>query len=463
MSQLTLPPLCTELPYHSDSAVYFEAIRHKSWPIFLDSNNDSHRDARYDIQTADPFITLTTVGKNTLINRQIGSELSSDDPFLLLQSILATFTVNQVSELPFCGGALGYFGYDLGRRIETIPSIGQDAEHIPDMVLGIYDWAIITDHQEQRCWLASYGLNSDTASKWPELEALVSSNRENKPLPSFTINSELRSNFDRQSYQAAFEKIQHYIHEGDCYQVNLAKRFEVDAKGDPWTAYSLLREHNIAPFSCYFSTPHVTVLSSSPERLLKVSHDHVETKPIKGTRPRDLNNPQRDQQLADELQASIKDRAENLMIVDLLRNDLGKACIPGSIKVPKPFALESFATVHHLVSTITGTLSQQHTASSLLRACFPGGSITGAPKLRAMEIIEELEPNRRGIYCGSVAYIGFDGKMDSSITIRTLIYSDNRLRFWAGGGIVADSDCDEEYQEVHDKAAAMLNLIDQLR
>jgi para-aminobenzoate synthetase component 1 len=159
---------------------------------------------------------------------------------------------------------------------------------------------------------------------------------------------------------------------------------------------------------------------------------------------------------------SIKDRAENLMIVDLLRNDLGKVCIPGSIKVPKPFSLESFATVHHLVSTITATLSNNQDAISLLRACFPGGSITGAPKLRAMEIIEELEPDRRGVYCGSMAYIGFDGDMDSNILIRTMIYSDNRLRFWAGGGIVADSNADEEYQEVHDKAAAMLNLIQKL-
>lgn len=273
----------------------------------------------------------------------------------------------------------------------------------------------------------------------------------------------MQSNFDKQNYQQAFDKIQSYIVEGDCYQVNLAKRFEIQAEGEAWHAYKQLRQLNAAPFCAYFSTDTAAILSSSPERLLQVDDKHVETKPIKGTRPRDLNNSEHDQQLATELQNSIKDRAENLMIVDLLRNDLGKVCVPGSIGVPRPFELESFATVHHLVSTITGTLKDDEDPVSLLRACFPGGSITGAPKLRAMEIIEELEPHRRGAYCGSIAYIGFDGNMDSNITIRTLVYSDNQLRFWAGGGIVADSNVDAEHQEIIDKASAMFKLIEQLR
>jgi para-aminobenzoate synthetase component 1 len=276
----------------------------------------------------------------------------------------------------------------------------------------------------------------------------------------FHLNGELKCNFPEQAYYQAFDKIQHYIREGDCYQVNLAKRYEIETLGEPWEAYQRLRHLNAAPFSAYFSTENLTVMSSSPERLLKVKDQQVETKPIKGTRRRDLTDPQKDKAMADALQKSLKDRAENLMIVDLLRNDLGKVCKPGSIQVPKPFELESFATVHHLVSTITGTLAEKASAIALLRACFPGGSITGAPKLRAMEIIEELEPHRRGVYCGSIGYIGFDGNMDSNITIRTLVHSENRLRFWAGGGIVADSHADEEYQEAHDKAAAMIALID---
>jgi para-aminobenzoate synthetase component 1 len=278
-----------------------------------------------------------------------------------------------------------------------------------------------------------------------------------------SVSGPLRSQLGLKQYQTAFNKIKHYIREGDCYQVNLAKRFEINAKGDPWHAYTLLRQQNAAPFSAFFSTPELTLLSSSPERLLKVHNRQVETKPIKGTRRRDLTDPIRDKALANELQQSIKDRAENLMIVDLLRNDLGKVCKLGSISVPKPFALESFATVHHLVSTITGSLAEKQDAIGLLRACFPGGSITGAPKLRAMEIIEELEPDRRGPYCGSIAYIGFDGNMDSNILIRTLAYNDDKLRFWAGGGIVTDSNVNDEYQEIHDKAAALLALIEQLR
>ncbi|EEF80738.1 para-aminobenzoate synthase, component I [Methylophaga thiooxydans DMS010] len=377
-----------------------------------------------------------------------------------MESLLSPTHQSQTS-LPFCGGAIGYFAYDLGRRIESLPAYALDAEGIPEMAVGIYDWAVITDHKLKRCWLASFGLDPHTHTIWPDLVEILSSVTPSEPA-SFTVDGKLTSNLTEAAYKQAFDKIKHYITEGDCYQVNLAKRFEVEASGDAWLAYQRLRSQNAAPFSAFFNPGNVSVMSSSPERLLQVQQDHVETKPIKGTRPRDLTNPDRDKQLAADLQESLKDRAENLMIVDLLRNDLGKVCKPGSINVPKPFALESFATVHHLVSTITGKLAADKTSVSLLRACFPGGSITGAPKLRAMEIIEELEPNRRGVYCGSLGYIGFDGNMDTNITIRTLVYNDNRLRFWAGGGIVADSEVESEHQEVHDKAAAMFRLVDGL-
>lgn len=456
------PPLCVELPYRLDSSLYFEALGDLPWPVFLDSTQNSTQDNRYDILAADPLITLTTWDANTIIQtRGKTATRSHKDPFLLLQQQLASYPQQTSTELPFCGGVIGYFGYDLNRQIETLPSTANNSEAIPDMAVGIYDWAIIVDRHQQQCWLASYGLDNSTRNNWHLLVEHF-----NKPATSnssvFKVEGKLCSNLNRASYQQAFDKIQHYIREGDCYQVNLAKRFEITAYGEPWGAYQQLRHLNAAPFSAFFSTPQVALLSSSPERLLHVQNNQVETKPIKGTRRRDLDNPCQDKMLADELANSIKDRAENLMIVDLLRNDLGKVCIPGSIKVPKPFALESFATVHHLVSTITGTLSDTHDAVSLLRACFPGGSITGTPKLRAMEIIEQLEPDRRGAYCGSIAYLGFDGNMDSNILIRTLVYSGNRLRFWAGGGIVADSNVDDEYQEVHDKAAAMLNLIQKL-
>lgn len=458
-----LPPLCIELPYQSDSSHYFEAIRDLPWPVFLDSTQNTTQDKRYDILAAAPFVTLVTTEQGTTIQDQQGNEQHSTlDPFLLLQQQLAKFPRQTATDLPFCGGALGYFGYDLGRTIENIATIAHNNEQIPDMAIGIYDWAIITDHQQQQCWLASFGLNENTHATWPELIERVT-NPALRKTAEFKLTGDLHCNLDRQQYQSAFNKIQHYVREGDCYQVNLAKRFEITATGDPWYAYKLLRQYNAAPFSVFFAPPQVTLLSSSPERLLQVQDNKVETKPIKGTCRRDLDDSDHDLALANKLLHSTKDRAENLMIVDLLRNDLGKVCLTDSIKVPTLFALESFATVHHLVSTVTGTLSAEHDAVSLLRACFPGGSITGAPKLRAMEIIEELEPNRRGAYCGSMAYIGFDGDMDSNILIRTLVHSDNRLRFWAGGGIVADSNVDDEYQEVHDKAAAMLSLIELLQ
>lgn len=457
-----LPPLCTELSYHADSTPLFAAIRDLPWAVFLDSAMTEGENARFDIIAADPFITLQTRDKTTVIHhRTAETQQSADDPFVLLQRVLQRYD-KPSTEMPFCGGAMGYFSYDLGRRIEKLPHLAVDSEQIPEMAVGIYDWAIINDHQQQRCWLVSHGIDPDTPKHWPELINRL----QQSPKPdsaSFKVFGELRCNMDQKVYKTAFKKIKNYITEGDCYQVNLAKRYEINAEGDPWIAYQQLRKQNAAPFSAFLTTPDATVLSSSPERLLCVKDRLVETKPIKGTRPRDLHNPARDLLLARQLQNSLKDRAENVMIVDLLRNDLGKACEPGSISVPTPFALESFATVHHLVSTITGTLATNQHTVDLLRACFPGGSITGAPKLRAMEIIEELEPQRRGVYCGSVAYIGFDGNMDSNITIRTLVYSDKRLRFWAGGGIVADSELNAEYQEVADKAAAMIGLVESLR
>ncbi len=452
---------CTDLPYLPDSAVYFEQIRDLPWPVMLDSAGLNEHNGRFDIISADPFISLQTLDQQTQIDfRNAAPQYSNDDPFALLSDQLTRFKT-VTSDLPFTGGAIGYFAYDLGRRIETLPALAKDAEQLPEMAVGIYDWALLIDHQQKRCQLVSHDMDPQTQIMWPEL--IRRFQQDNQLDTHFKVQGELQCNLDDAAYAEAFQRIQDYIREGDCYQVNLAKRFEINAQGDPWIAYRQLRQHNAAPFSAFLDTPKASILSSSPERLLSVRDRRIETKPIKGTRPRDLINAEQDAQNALELQNSLKDRAENLMIVDLLRNDLGKVCIPGSISVPKAFALESFATVHHLVSTVTGQLATDQSAVSLLRACFPGGSITGAPKLRAMQIIEELEPHRRGVYCGSIAYIGFDGNMDSNITIRTLVFNQNRLRFWAGGGIVTDSECAAEYQEVLDKAAAMLDLIERLR
>ncbi len=362
------------------------------------------------------------------------------------------------SDLPFSGGAMGYFAYDLGRRIERLPNLASADVAMPEMAVGIYDWAVVTDHHDKRAWLVGAGRDPRTFDEWESLRQRIET-PEAAPSPvSFRVHHRFTCNFDWESYSRAFQKIKHYIREGDCYQVNLAQRFTADAEGEVWGAYRQLQQLNPAPFSSFFNLPDGTVLSSSPERFLQVRNGVVETKPIKGTRPRSTSHL-RDEALAEELRRSVKDRAENLMIVDLLRNDLGKTCTIGSVKIPKLFEIESFSTVHHLVSTVTGQLAPGKHALDLLAGCFPGGSITGAPKLRAMEIIEELEPHRRSLYCGAIGYAGFDGSMDTNIAIRTLIVCAGRIHCWAGGGIVVDSDLESEYQECLIKAESMLRLL----
>ncbi|MCI3951036.1 MAG: pabB [Burkholderiales bacterium] len=451
-------PLVTELPYRPDSSTLFETIADLPWAVFLDSGQHHPSQSRYDILSAQPYARLITRGALTEIHAE-GVALSREDPFALVRRFL-DIAPARGERLPFSGGAIGYFGYDLARRLETLPAHARDAEKIPDMAIGLYDWAVVVDHCERRSWLVGQGRDPETDVKWDTLVARFATlPRERRRVP-FRITSPVASNMTREHYLRAFRRIQHYIHEGDCYQVNLAQRFAAEASGDPWLAYQALRIINPAPFSAYLSTPYAQVLCASPERFLKVEDGRVETRPIKGTRPR-AGYARLDAELAAALRVSEKDRAENVMIVDLLRNDLSKNCAPGSVKVPKLFEVESFATVHHLVSTVTGVLKPGRDALDLLRGCFPGGSITGAPKVRAMQIIEELEPHRRGVYCGAIGYIGFDGNMELNIAIRTLVYSHGAIRCWAGGGIVADSRAEDEYQETFDKAAAMLKLLQQ--
>jgi len=448
--------LRSELPYRENSASLFESVADLPWAVFLDSGSHDLAQSRYDIIAAEPYVTLVTRGNLTEV-RGAEAELSREDPLVLLRRHLEPER-GAGCELPFCGGALGYFAYDLGRRFEQLPSHARAEEKMPEMAVGIYDWAVVVDHLERRSWLVGQGRDPETDWKWNRLVAQFSAPLAERSRQPFRITGPLASNLTRESYARRFRRVIDFIHAGDCYQINLAQRFSAPASGDPWSAYQALRIVNPAPYSAYLRTPYGSVLSSSPERFLKVRNGVVETKPIKGTRPR-AGHPRLDSERIAELQASGKDRAENVMIVDLLRNDLSKNCETGSVKVPRLFEVESFATVHHLVSTVTGTLRADRDALDLLRGCFPGGSITGAPKLRAMQIIEELEPQRRGVYCGAIGYIGFDGNMDTNIAIRTLVCSGGSVRFWAGGGIVADSQLDEEYQETFDKAAALLKLL----
>jgi para-aminobenzoate synthetase component I len=446
------------LPYFSDSAALFSVIADQPWAVFLDSGYPHSQQGRFDIIAAEPAITLVTRGEVTQINREGSVSHSSQDPFDLVKQELLANPSEGVAGMPFNGGAIGYFSYDLARRLEKLPIIADDAECIPEMAVGIYHWAVVVDHLQGQSFLVGQGHDE---MHWQTIIQQFSTLSAKDQSRQFKVTSEVKSNMDKLSYTNAFRHIKHYLKEGDCYQVNLSQRFVADCAGDPWAAYQLLREMNAAPFSAYLNFPEAQVLSSSPERFLKLENGCVETKPIKGTRPRKAY-PASDWHQIDQLRYSPKDRAENLMIVDLLRNDLSKTCKKGSVKVPSLFAIESYATVHHLVSTVTGLLADGQHAMDLLKSCFPGGSITGAPKIRAMEVIEELESNRRGVYCGSVGYVGFDGNMDSNIAIRTLVHSNGTIRFWAGGGIVNDSELEEEYQESFDKAAALLKLLKKL-
>ncbi len=445
------------LPYFTDSAQLFSICADKAWAVFLDSGFPGSHQGRYDIIAAEPVCTLVTHGEITEITHDNLTLTSTENPFDLVKHQLCQFPdFTSHDDLPFNGGAIGYFSYDLARRLEVLPKTATDAEHIAEMAVGIYLWAVIVDHHRQESYLVGYC----EQQKWQDLIKQFSQLPLSSNEPVFNVVGEITSNMDKNAYVDAFKRIKHYLREGDCYQVNLAQRFVADCEGDPWTAYKALRKLNAAPFSCYLNLPDVQILCSSPERFLKLTDSVVETKPIKGTRPRKLDYAE-DQQQIKNLEASNKDRAENLMIVDLLRNDISKTCKSGSVKVPMLFDVESYATVHHLVSTVTGILAENQHALDLLKSCFPGGSITGAPKIRAMEIIEELEPNRRGVYCGAIGYIGFNGNMDTNIAIRTLVHSENTIRFWAGGGIVNDSAAEDEYQESFDKAAAMLDLLRQ--
>jgi len=430
-----------ELPYLTDAARYYSALADLPWAVWLDSGGM----ARYDILAAAPQHSLL-----------LDAGATQSDPFAGVRNALGE-RVEPVADVPFAGGALGYWSYDLARRMYALPGAARNDEHLPDMAIGIYDWALVLDHRLRTARLLSHRRFAETDYLLPQiLQRLQSS----QPLPrdDFRVHGRIASNFTPAGYARAFATVQDYLQAGDCYQINLAQRFSAAAAGDALAAYLTLRSLSPAPYSAFLNLPNIQILCASPERFLRVQDGNVETRPIKGTRPRS-SDAQQDRLLADELRNHPKDRAENLMIVDLLRSDLGKSCVPGSVRAPKLFEVESFSNVHHLVSTVEGRLAAGRDALDVLRDCFPGGSITGAPKLRAMQIIEQLEPDRRGVYCGAIGYVGFDGNMDTNIAIRTLAYSGNQIRCWAGGGIVADSDEKAEYQETLDKASAMLKLL----
>lgn len=433
------------LPYSADPTAYFERIRQAPGAVLFDSGQPASQRGRYDLLSAWPQASFSPAPGET-----------GHDFLQRLRQAVANLGHAEVHGLPFAGGLMGYLSYDFARRLERLPDTALDDLELPDAQLGLYTWALISDHQLRTTTLVCHPSLDNTA--YERLLWLFSSPTEAQTTE-FHLDADFTSNLRPDDYRQAIERILAYIQAGDCYQVNFAQRFQAPFQGDPWIAYQALRRACPTPFSGYQSLPGGNaILSLSPERFLQVTHRRVETRPIKGTRPRGRDTRE-DRLLADELRNSPKDRAENLMIVDLLRNDLSRSCRPGSVRVPELFALESYPNVHHLVSCVSGELAPGKDALDLLAGSFPGGSITGAPKIRSMQIIEELEGRRRSIYCGSLFYLDVRGELDSSIAIRTLLARHGKIICWGGGGIIADSDWQAEYQESITKVRTLLETL----
>ena len=437
--------------------------------MFLDSAQHSSSLGRYSFVAADPAALVRRGGE------------AAGDALDDIRRLLAPRAAQAIPGLPpFQTGALGYLAYEWGRTLERISAPRYDDLGLPDVVFGIYDWTIAWDHEASRAWVIArdeankrraldlvgdpekIAQPSDTSAAAPPVAVCESPERP----PSYPVEADwidsrlgLRSSFTHAGYLDAVNRVREYIYAGDIFQANLSQRFEAALVESPWELYRRLRTRNPAPFAAFIELPESAVLSASPERFMRVDAiGRVETRPIKGTRPRGVS-PEHDAALGRALTESAKDRAENLMIVDLIRNDLSRVCEPGTVRVRELFALEHFATVHHLVSTVVGTLSPGLDGLDVLRASFPGGSITGAPKIRAMEIIAELERSVRGVYCGAIGYLSVTGELDTNIAIRTALARDGRVYLNAGGGIVADSDAEQEYQETFHKARGIIDAL----
>lgn len=446
-------PTCTlhPLPYQPDPAAYFARLRQAPGAILLDSARPGAERGRFDLLSAWPVAHLQAEpdedGRAYLQRLRDGlAELGHAD-------------LPDNLELPFAGGLIGYLSYDFGRRLEQLPSMAVDDLGLADAQLGLYAWALVSDHLLGTTQLIFHP--SLPASEQQRLIGLFDAPAVDQG-GDFQLLAPMRGDLEPAQYRQAFDQVQHYIQAGDCYQINLTQRFRAPCQGDPWRAYQALRKACPTPFSGYQQLADGSaLLSFSPERFVRVSQGQVETRPIKGTRPRS-SDPQQDARNAAELRASAKDRSENLMIVDLLRNDLGRTCEIGTVKVPELFSLESYPNVHHLVSSITGRLASGKDALDLIGDSFPGGSITGAPKIRAMQIIDELEPTRRALYCGSLLYIDVRGEMDSSIAIRSLLIKDGQACCWGGGAVVADSQWEAEYEESIAKVRVLMQALQSL-
>ena len=487
-------PLIEEISTSLAAAELLELIKDRPYSFLLDSGMDPQRLGRYSFLGSEPFLVMSSRGAEITMVRGRGQEVQHGNPFNAAGELLEAYKLNDCpTPVPFVGGAVGYFSYDLCHFMERLPATAVDDLSLPECYLAFYDTIVAYDHLESKTYLVATGFPETeegqrlrrarmrleevkgwlgsghtiaTVSRSPEqgegeakqsrrrgcfVAAAPGDDRQSKEI-------KLKSNFTPEEYKKAVNRVREYIAAGDVFQVNLSQRFEADLKLPPFELFERLRTINPAPFAGYLNFPGVAIVGASPERFLKVQGDLVETRPIKGTRPRG-RDPVEDKRLAQELTHSAKDHAENVMIVDLERNDLGRVCRYGTVEVTELAILETFSTVFHLTSTVVGRLRRGESNIDLLKATFPGGSITGAPKVRAMEIIDEIEPTRRSVYTGSMGYLGFNQNMDINIVIRTFLVKEGRAYFQVGGAIIYDSDAEAEYMETLDKGKALIRAL----
>ena len=490
-----------ELPYYIPTAEIFQLYEKESSCAFLDSSlvNDL---GKYSVIGRCPYLKLVKDGDDFWINGKPEQERSFED---YMRKYLAEHKDGNDTDLPIVSGAIGYFSYDYGREQMEVPSGEEELVKIPEAVWTFYDCFIVEDRSEKKTYLVANGITNDAWTQIREMEESILKLEENaetymysedadditiekrdvlkesfnfkdtilkkksygtKICSDDTVNGtkknsygiKVHSNFEKEPYKRSIDQMIRYIIEGDIYIANMTRHLMIESDKPPLEVFYDLRKNNPSPFGAYMNLGEYQIVCASPERFLKMKDGHVTTRPIKGTRKRG-RTPEEDAQLRQELQESEKDKSELLMIVDLERNDLNRVCKPGSVKVTELFTVEEYATVFHLVSSIEGELEEGKNAMDLLEATFPGGSITGAPKYRAMEIIDELEHGKRNLYTGSIGYLTLDGSCDLNIVIRTALHKDGCYYLGVGGGITAESELEFEYEETMQKAKAILDAL----
>jgi len=449
----------------SASAI-FNAFVSDNYSVFLDNSLNSSTLLNYSYITSDPFLIITSKGNNIKIKERETEKEFFGNPFNILNELIDKYNFDDnINIAPFQGGAIGYMSYEMRHHIEHMPSHALDYLELPEMCFGFYDWVISINHSKNTTTLISTILpnnNHNSATNRIEWVKNKIKNASNLTKEKSKIKvGKLKSNFSEKQYLDSVRKVKYYIEKGDVYQVNIAQRFEIELEEKTWDLYKRLRQITPSNYSAFLRYPESDILSTSPEHFVSLKESLVHSKPMKGTRPRG-SNKKSDNELLNDLKNSLKDRTENLMIVDVVRNDLGKVCLPGSINVKNLFKIEKYEHVFQMITDIYAELNDKYNIVDLLESCFPGGSVTGAPKIRAMEIIDEIEPVQRNVYCGAIGYFGFNGNMKTSIPIRTMIVKNNIGYFHVGGGIIYDSNPSMEYQETLDKAKGFfkaLNII----